>query len=102
MFLHIISAQYVDRYKIKIKFNNNSEGIADLSASLQGKVFEPLQDLGIFQKFTVDAELGTIVWENGADFAPEYLYFLAFRDIPELQEQFQRWGYLPANVTIAV
>ncbi len=102
MFLHIISAQYVDRYKIKIKFNNQDEGIADLSTSLQGKVFEPLQDLAMFQKFTVDLELGTIVWDNGADFAPEYFYFLAFRDVPELQDQFHKWGYLPSKVTVEV
>jgi Protein of unknown function (DUF2442) len=97
MFLYIVSAQYIDRYKIKVKFNNQSEGIADLSTSLQGKVFEPLQDLTLFQKLAVDAELGTIVWENGADFAPEYLYFLAFQYVPELQDQFHKWGYLPST-----
>lgn len=102
MFLHIISAEYVDGYKITIKFNNQSEGIADLSNSLQGKVFEPLQDLTLFQEFAVDTELGTIVWKNGADFAPEYLYFLAFQDVPELQDQFHKWGYLPSKVTVGV
>ncbi len=102
MFLHIISAEYIDRYRIQIKFNNNSQGIADLSTSLQGKVFEPLQELTLFQEFVVDAEIGTIVWKNGADLAPEYLYFLAFRDAAELQDQFHEWGYLPSNITVAV
>jgi hypothetical protein len=102
MFLYIVSAQYIDRYKIKVKFNNQSEGIADLSTSFQGKVFESLQDLTLFQKLAVDAELGAIVWENGADFAPEYLYFLAFQDVPELQDQFHKWGYLPSKVTVTV
>lgn len=102
MFLHIISASYIDRYKIKIQFNNNREGIADLSESLKGKVFERLQDLTLFQRFEVDAELGTIRWINGADFAPEYLYFLAFRDLPELQDQFQKWGFLPSKAAALV
>ena len=57
MFLHIISASYVDNYKIALKFNNGSEGIADLSESLTGKVFEPLQELLLFQQF--ELELGT-------------------------------------------
>ncbi len=102
MFLHIISARYIDRYRIEIQFNDSRGGIVDLSNSLKGKVFQPLQDLVLFQQFEVDAELGTLHWSNGADFAPEYLYFLAFRDLPELQEQFQKWGYLPAKVAVNV
>jgi hypothetical protein len=102
MFLHIISARYIDRYEIEIQFNDSRRGIVDLSNSLKGKVFQPLQDLVLFQQFEVDVELGTIRWSNGADFAPEYLYFLAFRDLPELQEKFQKWGYLPAKVALSV
>ena len=102
MFLHIISARYIDRYKIDIQFNDGRSGIVDLSNSLKGKVFQPLQDLVLFQQFEVDVDLGTLRWSNGADFAPEYLYFLALRDLPELQEKFQKWGYLPAKVAVTV
>jgi len=35
-------------------------------------------------------------WANGADIAPEYLYFLAFKDEPDLQEKFKKWGYVTA------
>ncbi|MEB3189690.1 MAG: DUF2442 domain-containing protein [Snowella sp.] len=100
MFLHIVSASYIDNYKIKIQFNDHRTGIVDLADSLKGKVFRPLQDLDLFQQFEVDVELGTICWPNGADFAPEYLYFLVFRNLPELQEQFEKWGYLPAKVAV--
>jgi hypothetical protein len=102
MFLNIISAHYVDRYRIEIQFNDSRIGTVDLSNSLKGKIFQPLQDLLLFQQFEVDAELGAIRWSNGGDFAPEYLYFLAFRDLPDLQEQFQKWGYLPAKVAANV
>jgi hypothetical protein len=102
MFLHIISASYVDNYKIALKFNNGSEGIADLSESLTGKVFEPLQELLLFQQFELEQELGTVCWQNGVDFAPEYLYFLAFRNVPELQTQFQEWGYLTKKVAVSI
>jgi hypothetical protein len=37
-------------------------------------VFEPLKDREIFRRFTVDPEAGTLVWENGADLAPESLF----------------------------
>jgi Domain of unknown function (DUF4160)/Protein of unknown function (DUF2442) len=32
------------------------------------------RELEKFKKFRVDPELQTIVWENGADLAPEFLY----------------------------
>jgi hypothetical protein len=44
-----------------------------LQDQLWGTVFEPLLDPVAFADFSVSAELGTIVWKNGADFAPEFL-----------------------------
>ena len=40
---------------------------------LYGEMFESLNVLENFKNFRVDPELETIVWENGADFAPEFL-----------------------------
>ena len=100
MFLHTISARYLNHYKIEIQFSDRRTGVADLGDHLKGKLFEPLQDPDFFRQFVVDAELGTIRWPNGADLAPEYLYFLAFHDVPELREQFQKWGYLPAKIAV--
>jgi len=94
MFIRINKAEYIGDYKIKITFNDGSEGIVDLSGSLEGKVFESLKDKKNFSKFKIDKELGTIVWENGADLAPEYLYFLAFKDRKALQSKFKEWKYI--------
>lgn len=74
MFLHVIKAEYISRYKIKVSFNNGESGIVDLEQELWGDVFEPLKNVENFKKFRVDPELETIVWENGADLAPEFLY----------------------------
>jgi len=57
-------------------------------------VFEPLKDVAQFRQVKVDDELNTIVWPNGADLAPEYVYFQAFKDDPQLRPQFESWGYL--------
>ncbi len=46
----------------------------DLEGELWGEVFEPLKGKTLFAKFVLDKELNTIVWPNGADFAPEFLY----------------------------
>jgi len=37
---------------------------------------KPLKDKDRFREFVLDKELETIVWPNGADFAPEFLYQL--------------------------
>ena len=40
---------------------------------MEGPIFEPLQDPEYFRSFRVDGDLHTVVWPNGADFAPEFL-----------------------------
>lgn len=93
MFLHIVEAKYLDDYRIEVVFSNGRKGIADLSEALQGEVFEQLKDKSEFSKFCVDEELETLVWTNGADLAPEYIYFQSFKNESELQQQFKQWGY---------
>ena len=93
MFLHILDAKHVDNYKLEILFNDGRKGIADLEGYFRGSAFEPLKDIEFFAIVSVDQELETVVWPNGVDFAPEFLYFKAFGDVPELQAQFVAWGY---------
>jgi len=76
MMLQIVDMRYLKDYKIWIKFNDGLEGIIDLENELWGEMFEPLKDKNLFKKVKLNKELGTIVWENGADFAPEFLYKL--------------------------
>ena len=72
MFLEVVKAEYLDNYKIKVWFNDNTVKIVDLSNHLNGEVFTPLKDISLFKRFSI--KFNTIEWENGADFAPEYLY----------------------------
>ena len=72
MFIEVIEATYLDGYRVKLLFNNGEPRIADLSQSLNGSVFAPLRDIDYFKKFSI--KFNTIEWENGADFAPEYLW----------------------------
>ena len=74
MILHVKEAKYLHDYVIWLKFNNGAEGEINLKDELYGEVFEPLKDINKFKKFKVDKEIETIVWENGADLAPEFLY----------------------------
>lgn len=71
-FLEVEKAEYVEGYKVRILFNNGEQRIVDLFSSLVGEVFAPLKDVEYFKRFAI--RFNTIEWENGADFAPEYLY----------------------------
>jgi len=94
MFLFIKEAKYLKDYKVELKFTDNKIGIADLKDELYGTVFEPLKDKKLFSSLKVDEDLNTIVWDNGADLAPEFLYFKSFQDEEILQKQFKEWGYI--------
>ena len=95
MFLHVTKARPLDGYRVAVCFDDGREGVADLTEALKGPMFESLQDPDMFRQLQVDEELQTIVWPNGADLAPDYIYYQAFRDDSELQATFCTWGYLP-------
>ena len=84
----------MEGYRVQVSFDDGREGVADLTEALVGPMFDPLRDPDMFNMMRVDEELRTIVWPNGSDLAPEYIYFQAFRDEPELQATFRKWGYL--------
>jgi hypothetical protein len=71
--LHIKSVKYIAGYKIWVAFDDGTDGQVDLEGRLEGPIFEPLQDVDLFSKVSVDPELETIVWPNGADLAPEFV-----------------------------
>ena len=74
MILHVVDVKYVRDYVIWVKFNDGIDGEVDLSAELEGEVFGLLKDKVLFKTIKVDSLLQTIVWDNGADLAPEFLY----------------------------
>ena len=68
-------ADYISDYKIEIEFNNGKIGCVDLKNQLQEPIFQPLREIEYFKNFKLN--YWTLEWENGADFAPEFLYDLA-------------------------
>jgi hypothetical protein len=69
----IVDAQYVAGFVIWLRFSDGVEGEIDLSHDLTGPIFVPLQNVDEFRRFVLHPELRTLVWPNGADFAPEFL-----------------------------
>jgi len=72
--LSVISAEYIGDYKIKVRFDDSTSGIADFRQKVSTDhrpIIRELFDLKKFKAFTVEAD--TIVWDNGVDFAPEFI-----------------------------
>lgn len=74
MIPRVKEAKHVKDYRVWVRFQDGTEGEIDLGKELWGDVFEALRDVETFRQLRVDAELNTIVWPNGADFSPEFLY----------------------------
>ncbi|MDY9918360.1 Protein of unknown function [Porphyromonadaceae bacterium NLAE-zl-C104] len=75
MFTEIITAEYLEEYKLHVVFNNGKQMIVDFYDLLfkhNYPVFLPLRDMECFRNFKIT---DTIEWENGSiDIAPETVY----------------------------
>jgi hypothetical protein len=74
MILHVVRADYISDHRVHLWFNDGTDGEVDLSNKLDGPIFVPLRDPNYFRRFQLEGH--TLAWENGADFAPEYLHSL--------------------------
>jgi hypothetical protein len=77
MYFNVIDAEYLGEYRIRMLFEDNASGIADLSSYInKGVVFKPFNEISYFANFKI--ENGTLTWGNGElDIAPEALYTAA-------------------------
>lgn len=76
MFLHTSNVEARSGYRLYLQFNNGVTGEVCLLNELWGEVFEPLKDEVLFATARQDEVMGTVVWANGADLAPEFLFEL--------------------------
>ncbi len=70
----VTTAKVIGPTSVELTFSDGTCKEIDLAPELYGEVFHPLKDPALFAQVQVDRELGTIVWPNGADFSPEFLY----------------------------
>jgi len=84
------SFEIVSAYTLRVGFDDGSEQTIDFQAILMGELYGPLRDLKPFDQVRIDAEVGVLVWPNGADLDPATLH-----DWPEyqraLREIARRW-----------
>ena len=71
MIPHVVEAKHIQGHRVWLKFDDGACGEVDLSDELSGPIFEPLKRVEYFRQFIV--RYNTLSWQNGADFAPEFL-----------------------------
>ncbi|MFB3816268.1 MAG: DUF2442 domain-containing protein [Candidatus Methylomirabilales bacterium] len=71
--VRITAVELIGPHSLALRFNDGASRRVDLLPELEGPIFEPLRDPAYFSRVTLDPVAGTVVWPNGADFAPEFL-----------------------------
>jgi len=93
--ISVNTAKYIDNYELQLTFNNGKEAMVNLEDMVvndRRKIFIELKDIARFKDFKV--EHSTVVWSNDLDLAPEYLFYLAFKEDKSFQCRFKQWGYI--------
>ena len=70
----ICGVEHESGYKLRLTFEDGSVRVVDLENRLDGEVFEPLKDMRLFTTARLNQDLDTVVWDNGADMSPDFLY----------------------------
>lgn len=76
LIIHVTKLEYLGDYRLRLSFDDGVVKDVDLGPALKdmGGVFTQVKEKKFFKQVKVDSEAGTIVWPNGADWAPDVLY----------------------------
>lgn len=72
IYWRVTQVEYEKGYTLILTFYDGSKKRVDLEKYLEGEIYKPLRDIEYFKE--VHLEGSSIAWDNGADFAPEFLY----------------------------
>ena len=81
----VISFEKVGAYKLRIVFDDNTVQTIDFRPVLKGALYGALEDEILFDQVSIDPEVHTLVWPNGADFDPAILH-----DWPRYEESMKK------------
>jgi len=85
------SFEQTGTYILSVRFDDGLVLTIDFEPILEGELLGPLRDPTLFAQASLDPEVHTIVWPNGADFDPATLH-----DWPQHEKAFRaaarRWS----------
>lgn len=59
---------------LRVRFEDGTEQVIGFQPILAGEIYGPLRDRKLFDQVSIDPEVHTLVWPNGADFDPATLH----------------------------
>ena len=80
----VVSFEIIAPFTLRVAFDDGTSQTIDFGPVLAGEMYGPLRDLGLFNQVSIDPEVHTLVWPNGADFDPATLH-----DWPQLSKQLE-------------
>src|SRR5438034_1219796 len=82
-------------YVLCVRFDDGTTQRINFKPVLAGELYAPLNDLNLFNRVSIDPEVHTLVWPNGADFDPATLHDW-FAHEEALCERARRWQMVQA------
>jgi len=73
--IRVTDAKALADFRLRVRFSDGTEGDVDLSHFIQSDtrpIVAALRDPKVFAAIRVESD--TVVWQNGFDLAPEFLY----------------------------
>ena len=75
-FKRIVSLRVISHGILELEFDCGTRRQVDLSPVMAGSLFGELNNPDFFKQASLDQEVGTVFWPNGADFDPDTLFHL--------------------------
>jgi hypothetical protein len=86
----VVEFQIAAPYILRIRFEDGTIQEINFQPVLAGDLYAPLRDLSLFNRVSIDPEVHTLVWPNGADFDPATLHDWPIYE-KALCERAKRW-----------
>ena len=90
------SVKVVGSHTLNIGFDDGTFQTIDFRPVLEGELYGPLNDPELFSQVTIDPEVHTLSWPNGADFDPAILHDWTEHE-GDLRRMAHRWAAVPTG-----
>jgi len=91
----VVGVEIVGPYLLRVRFNDGTDQTINFQPVLAGELYAPLNNLDLFDRVSIDPEVHTLVWPNGADFDPAMLHDWPIHE-QALRERAKRWQMVQA------
>ena len=86
----VLSVEPVSPYTLRVGFDDGTAQTINFRPILAGELYGPLRDVSMFNQVSIDPEVHTLIWPNGADFDPATLHDWPLHE-QALREMARRW-----------